>query len=48
MRDSENISKKEWITPNLSILDINQTKSGTKKGKENHGNTAGSNSNSKL
>jgi len=44
----KSISKKEWITPNLSILNINQTKSGTKSGNENLGNSDGNNSNSKL
>lgn len=48
IKTSESISKKEWITPNLSILNINQTKSGTKSGKENQGNIGGNNSNSKL
>jgi hypothetical protein len=48
IRTSESISKKEWITPNLSILNINQTKSGTKTGNENLGNVDGNNSNSKL
>lgn len=47
-KTSETISKKEWITPKLSILNINQTKSGTKTGNENLGNVNGSNSNSKL
>ncbi len=45
---SESISKKEWVTPNLSILNINQTKSGTKSGNENLGNDGGNNSNSRL
>lgn len=44
----KSISKKEWITPNLSTLNINQTKSGTKSGNENLGNSDGNNSNSKL
>ncbi len=42
------IQKKVWVTPNISILNINQTKSGNKNGKENLGNTEGNNSNSKL
>lgn len=47
-KTSKSISKKEWITPNISILNINQTKSGQLPGNENHGNTDGNNSNSKL
>ena len=45
---NKNIQKKIWITPNISILDINQTKSGNKSGNENLGNTEGNNSNSKI
>lgn len=45
---SKNISKRKWINPRLSILNINKTKSGNKSGNENQGNTEGNNSNSKL
>ncbi len=45
---SNHIQKKEWIAPSISILNINQTKSGNKNGNENQGNTEGNNSNSKL
>ena len=45
---SKYIQKKVWITPNISILNINQTKSGNKNGNENQGNTDGNNSNSRL
>ena len=42
------IQKKEWTTPSLLILNVKETKSGTKQGKENQGNVQGNNSNSKL
>ena len=45
---NKNTQKKIWIAPNISILNINQTKSGNKNGKENQGNVDGNNSNSRL
>ncbi|NOR56821.1 MAG: hypothetical protein GQ531_11535 [Sulfurovum sp.] len=45
---NKNISKKDWVSPNLSTININQTKGGFSNGNENQGNTEGNNSNSKL